>query len=378
MSEADQNFTIGIEEEYLLVDAETRDVATRPPASFMVKCREALSDRVTHEFLQSQVEVGTAVCRSVAEARDQLTELRGTIARIAEAHDLRMIASSTHPWASWHTQAPVDLERYRLLDEEHRAIARRMVICGMHVHAGIADRNLRIDLMNQITYFLPHLLALSTSSPFWEGFNTGLKAFRPTIIGDLPRSGLPEHFETWGDWQELLEMLAETLGIDDASKIWWDIRPSGKHPTLEIRVCDICTRLDDGLTIAALYQSLLTFLYRLRCNNQTWRHYRRILVNENRWRAQRYGCDGKLADFGRRTLTPMSELIEELIGFLAEHADALGCLADVEHARDICARGTSADNQVRIYEAALAAGASEREAQVKVVHWLIEASVEGI
>ena len=378
MSEADQNFTIGIEEEYLLVDAETRDVATRPPASFMVKCREALSDRVTHEFLQSQVEVGTAVCRSVAEARDQLTELRGTIARIAEAHDLRMIASSTHPWASWHTQAPVDLERYRLLDEEHRAIARRMVICGMHVHAGIADRNLRIDLMNQITYFLPHLLALSTSSPFWEGFNTGLKAFRPTIIGDLPRSGLPEHFETWGDWQELLEMLAETLGIDDASKIWWDIRPSGKHPTLEIRVCDICTRLDDGLTIAALYQSLLTFLYRLRCNNQTWRHYRRILVNENRWRAQRYGCDGKLADFGRRTLTPMSELIEELIGFLAEHADALGCLADVEHARDICARGTSADNQVRIYETALAAGASEREAQVKVVDWLIEASVEGI
>jgi carboxylate-amine ligase len=344
----------------------------------MAKCREALGERVTHEFLQSQVEVGTAVCRSLAEARDQLTELRGTIARIAEAHDLRMIAASTHPWASWHTQAPVDLERYRLLDEEHRAIARRMVICGMHVHAGIADRNLRIDLMNQITYFLPHLLALSTSSPVWEGFNTGLKAFRPTIIGDLPRSGLPEHFETWGDWQELLGMLDETLGIDDASKIWWDIRPSGKHPTLEVRVCDVCTRLDDGLTIAALYQSLLSFLYRLRSNNQTWRHYRRILVNENRWRAQRYGCDGRLADFGRRTLTPMSELMEELIGFLAEHADALGCLADVERARDICARGTSADNQVRIYEEALAAGASERDAQVKVVDWLIEASVEGI
>jgi glutamate---cysteine ligase / carboxylate-amine ligase len=378
MSEADQNFTIGIEEEYLLVDAETRDVATRPPASFMAKCREALGDRVTHEFLQSQVEVGTAVCRSLAEARDQLTELRGTIARIAEAHDLRMIAASTHPWASWHTQAPVDLERYRLLDEEHRAIARRMVICGMHVHAGIADRNLRIDLMNQITYFLPHLLALSTSSPFWEGFNTGLKAFRPTIIGDLPRSGLPEHLETWGDWQELLGMLDETLGIDDASKIWWDIRPSGKHPTLEVRVCDVCTRLEDGLTIAAIYQSLLSFLYRLRSNNQTWRHYRRILVNENRWRAQRYGCDGKLADFGRRTLTPMSELIEELIGFLAEHAEALGCLADVERARDICARGTSADNQVRIYEEAVSAGASERDAQARVVDWLIEASVEGI
>jgi carboxylate-amine ligase len=340
----------------------------------MSRCKDILGPKVTHEFLQSQVEVGTGVCATVAEARADLRALRRAIAEAASEFGLRMIASSTHPWAHWREQEPVDMERYRILGAEHRSLARRMAICGMHVHAGIADPDLRVDLMSQVSYFMPHLLALSTSSPFWEGHDTGLKAFRPIIIGDLPRSGLPETFESWSDWTELLDVLAETGMVTDPSKIWWDMRPSAKHPTLEIRICDICTFVEDGLTIAALYQSILAFLYHLKSSNQRWRHYRRLLILENKWRAQRYGVDAELADFGKRKVVPMPELIDELIELLSPHARELGCLAEIEHARTIVRRGTSADHQLRVYNAALAAGATDHEAQVGVVDWLIAQS----
>jgi carboxylate-amine ligase len=369
-----ETFSIGVEEEYLLVDPETRALAKLQPPGFMGRCKEILGPKVTHEFLQSQVEIGTGICATIAEARADLLALRQAIAEAAREFGLRMIASSTHPWAHWREQEPVDMERYRIIGAEHRSLARRMAICGMHVHAGIADPDLRVDLMSQVSYFMPHLLALSTSSPFWEGHDTGLKAFRPIIIGDLPRSGLPETFESWSDWTELLEVLAETGMVTDPSKIWWDLRPSAKHPTLEIRICDICTFVEDGLTIAALYQSILAFLYHLKSNNQRWRHYRRVLILENKWRAQRYGVDAELADFGKRTLVPMSELTDELIELLRPHAQALGCLAEVEHARTIVRRGTSADHQLRVYNAALAAGATDHEAQVAVVDWLIAQS----
>ena len=207
----------------------------------MARCKERLPGRVTHEFLQSQVEIGTGVCDTIGAARAELRELRETVAETAREFGMRMIASSTHPWAHWREQVPVDMDRYRILGAEHQSLARRMAICGMHVHAGIEDADLRVDLMSQVSYFMPHLLALSSSSPFWEGHDTGLKAFRPIIIGDLPRSGLPEIFESWNDWQELLQVLAETGMVTDPSKIWWDMRPSAKHPTLEIRICDICT-----------------------------------------------------------------------------------------------------------------------------------------
>ena len=253
-----------------------------------------------------------------------------------------------------------------------------MVICGTHVHAGIEDPKLRIELMRQVSYFLPHLLALSTSSPFWEGFSTGLKAFRPTIFGNLPRSGLPEDFESFADWTEMLELLADTGLCDDPTKIWWDVRPSAKHPTLEMRICDMCTRLEDTLAITAMYQSILAFLYHLRAGNQSWRRYRRIFLAENKWRAQRYGIEGSLADLGRRTLVPVADLTEELIALVAEHADALGCLEQVEHARTIVRNGTSADNQLRVHQAALKEGLGEQEAQTRVVDWLIEATLEGV
>jgi carboxylate-amine ligase len=371
-------FTMGVEEEYLLVDPQTRDLASRQPQGFMQRCQEAMGSQVTHEFLQSQVEIGTSVCHTVSEVRQELVRLRRTVSDIAREFGLCMIAASTHPWATWHQQVPVEMERYRILTESHQGLARRMVICGTHVHAGIEDPRLRIDLMNQVTYFMPHLLALSTSSPFWEGFDTGLKAFRPTIFGNLPRSGLPEQFESFSDWNEMLELLAETGLCDDPTKIWWDIRPSAKHPTLEMRICDMCTRVEDTITIAALYQASLALLYHLRADNRTWRRYRRIFLAENKWRAQRYGIQGSLADLGRRTLVPLPELIEELIGMLTEHARELGSLPEVEHARTIIADGTSADHQLRVYKQALANGADEREAQVRVVDWLIEASLEGI
>ena len=369
-----ETFSIGIEEEYLLVDPETRALAKLQPPGFMKRCKEILGPKVTHEFLQSQVEIGTGVCATISEARADLLALRQAIAEAAQEFGLRMIASSTHPWAHWREQEPVDMERYRIIGAEHRSLARRMAICGMHVHAGIADPDLRVDLMSQVSYFMPHLLALSTSSPFWEGHDTGLKAFRPIIIGDLPRSGLPEIFEGWSDWTELLEMLAESGMVTDPSKIWWDMRPSAKHPTLEIRICDICTWVEDGLTIAALYQSILAFLYYLRSHNLRWRHYRRLLILENKWRAQRYGVDAELGDFGKRAVVPMAELTDELIELLRPHATALGCLAEVEHARTIVRRGTSADQQLRVYNAALGAGASDHDAQVAVVDWLISQS----
>ncbi|MEZ5932125.1 MAG: carboxylate-amine ligase [Alphaproteobacteria bacterium] len=370
------DITIGIEEEYLLVDPETRELKAKPPKGFMDRLQDRLGPKAMHEFLQSQVEIGTEVCSTIDQARAELVELRKTVASTAEDFGMRMIAASTHPWSHWSDQEPVDMERYRLIVSENQTLARRMAICGMHIHAGIEDRDRRIELMSQASYFMPHLLALSASSPFWEGHDTGLKAFRPIIVGDLPRSGLPETFASWNDWCELLDDLEVTGMCTDASKIWWDLRPSARHPTLEIRICDICTWVEDGLTIAALYQSILAFLHSLREANQSWRHYRRILINENKWRAQRDGTEARLADLGKRVVLPLAELIDEMVELLHPFAERLGCVAELEHARVIARRGSSADHQLRIYKDALAAGADEREAQTAVVDWLIRESVQ--
>ncbi|MCB2055559.1 MAG: carboxylate-amine ligase [Geminicoccaceae bacterium] len=372
------SLTLGVEEEYLIVERATGSLSKVPPPGFMAHCREALGEQVTHELLQAQVEIGTSVCRDVDQVRKELGGLRRTVANCAADHGLALVAASTHPSASWRDQQRVDLDRYRLLSEDFQAVARRLVVCGMHVHAGVEDDDLRIDLMNQAGYFLPHLLALSTSSPFWEGQETGLKSFRPTIFGDLPRTGTAETFESFSDWSSLLEVMRATGLVDDPTKIWWDVRPSAKHPTLEMRICDICTRLEDTLCIVALYQSLLAFLYNLRGANQTWRRYRRLLIEENKWRAQRYGVAGTLADYGRRKLVPVAELIDELIDFLAPYAEDLGCRAEIEHARTIVRVGTSADRQMALYHAALAAGADAAQARKAVIDWLVEASLDGV
>jgi carboxylate-amine ligase len=372
------DFTVGIEEEYLLVDRATRDVVQDPPPELLAECERELAGQVAPEFLRSQIEIGTGICRTMQEARADLARLRGTVARVADRFGMAPIAASTHPFARWDVQKTTERKRYQTLHRDLQGVARRLLICGLHVHVGLGDDELRVDLMNQIHYFLPHLLALSTSSPFWGGKNTGLKSYRISVFDGMPRTGLPDQFESWGEYRQHVDMLVATGLIEDATKLWWDVRPSDRFATLEMRIADICTRLDDGIAIASLYRCLLRMLWRLKRNNQRWRVYARLLVNENRWRAQRYGTDEGLVDFGRREIVPYGDLLEEIIALVAEDAEAFGCTAEIAHARTILKRGTSAHAQCHVFSEATAVGATRREALNAVVDWLIAETVNGI
>ena len=372
------SFTIGIEEEYLIVDRDTGNLIEQSPATMLPECEKLLEGQVTPEFFQSQIEVGTRVCRTLDEARQDLAHLRRTVAQVADDHSLAIIAASTHPHGRWGRQRHTEKDRYRILYEDMGAVARRMVISGMHVHVGIEDDDLRIDLMNQATYILPHLLALSTSSPLWEGEDTGLKSYRIAVWNELPRTGLPEYFDSFGEYVRHVNVLVEAGVIEDSTKIWWDIRPSHRFSTVEMRIADICTRLEDGLCIAALYRCWMRMLWRLRTDNQRWRAYANLLISENRWRAQRYGTDGGLIDFGEGRVVPYPELLDELIGMVEEDAAHFGCEAEVEHARTILERGTSAHRQCRAYEDALEAGKSRDEAIKAVVDLLIQETLADV
>jgi carboxylate-amine ligase len=371
-------FTVGIEEEYLLVDLRSRDLANDPPHTLVEECHQLCGGQVSPEFLRSQIEIGTKVCRTIPEAKADLKRLRRTVVDVARNHGLAPIAASTHPFGRTIEQRHTDKDRYLALAKEMQAAARRMLICGMHVHIGLDDNEQRIDLMNQLSYFLPHFLSLSTSSPFWEGEQTGFRSFRLTIFNALPRTGLPERFASWGEYQRHIDTLIRTGLIADTSKIWWDMRPSWRYPTLETRIMDCCTSVDDSACLAALVQSTLRMLYRLRTGNQQWRMYPDMLLAENRWRAMRYGFDEGLLDLARAELVPFPELLEELIDLIRDDAIALGCLAEVEHARAIVRRGTSAHRQVRVWEEAKARGASEREALCAVVDWLVHETASGL
>lgn len=373
----DPPLTIGIEEEYLLVDLETRDLAADPPPELMRACEEALGDRVATEFLRCQIEVGTPVCATMAEARAELCRLRHTIAEKARPLGLAPIAASIHPFARWSDQRATDKPRYQGIAESLQVVGQRLMICGMHVHIGVEEDDLRIDLFNQLAYFLPHLLALSTSSPFWQGRPAGLKSYRLAVFDSLPRSGIPERFDSWGAFVRFVDVLVKAGVIEDATKIWWDLRPSVKYPTLEMRVTDVCTRLDDAVAVAAAYRCIARMLWRLRRNNQRWRTYPAALIRENRWLAQRFGTKGELIDFGRGALIPYHDLAEELIDLLAEDAVALGCVAEIERLRKIASEGTSADRQVAVFRAALEAGADEAEALRAVVDHLVAETLEG-
>jgi glutamate---cysteine ligase / carboxylate-amine ligase len=372
------DFTLGIEEEYFLVDRRTRDVAGDPPPEMLAECEALLAGQVGPEFLRSQIEVGTRVCANLAEARADLRHLRGTVAAVAARHGLAPIAAATHPFARWDAQKTTERRRYADLRDDLQGVGRRLAICGLHVHIGIPDDELRIDLLNQASYFLPHLLALSTSSPFWRGDHTGLKSYRLAVFDELPRTGMPERFDSWGEYRRHVDILTAAGLIEDATKLWWDLRPSERFPTLEMRVADSCTTLDDALSIAALFRCLLRMLWRLKRQNQRWRLYARMLLDENRWRAQRYGTDQGLVDFSRGAVVPYAELLEEILTLIEEDARHFGCLGEVSHARRILARGTSAHRQLAVFEAALAAGATRAEALAAIVDWLIEETVHGV
>jgi carboxylate-amine ligase len=371
MSQSEPSFTVGIEEEYLLVDRVSRDLVVDVPDSLMSECEKRLESRVSPEFMRSQIEIGTSKCASIKEAAQELEFLRKTVVEVAAEHGLAPIAASTHPFAAWDAQKHTPKERYDTIARDMQAVVRRLLICGMHVHVGLDDDELRIDLLGQISYFLPHLLVLSTSSPFWRGENTGLKSYRLSVFDEMPRTGLPEVFDSYEDYQRHVDALVGAGVIEDATKMWWDVRPSARFPTLEVRVNDICTRLEDGVTIAALYVCLLRMLYRLKRANQRWRRYANMLVQENRWRAQRYGIDEGLIDFGRGEIVPYADLLEEILDLTEVDALALDCLEEARQARQILKRGTSAHRQVAIYEAAVAEGADRREALEKVVDFLI-------
>jgi len=370
-------FTLGIEEEYLLVDRESRDLVQEPPHDILERCEQLLRGQVSPEFLKCQIEVETNVSKTVREAGEDLRHLRRTVADVAAQYGLAPIAASTHPFAKWMSQEHTAKERYDVLARDFAGVGRRLVICGMHVHVGIEDEDLRIDLMNQMTYFLPHLLALSTSSPFWTGEDMGMMSFRLAVWDSLPRTGLPDRFGSWGEYQRLVAQIVNAGLIEDGTKIWWDLRPSARFPTLEMRITDMCTRLDDALAVAALYQCLLSMLYRLRTSNQRWRIYPPCLVLENRWRAQRYGVQGDLVDFGLGEVVPYRDLLDELLDLVREDAELLDCVAEVEHARDIGRRGTSAHRQLTVYNEAVEQGASKQEALSAVVDALIEETILG-
>ena len=364
-------WTMGIEEEYLLVDRDTGELISTQPPGLFDRVTELRYGLVSHELFDSQIEIGTGICEDVKQLRADVGLLRWAVNEAAEEYGLAPIASSTHPIARWKRQQITEGERYQALTQDLQAITRRMIISGMHVHVGIEDPELRVDLMNQVTYFLPHLLALSTSSPFWEGTDTGLKSYRISVFSSLPRTGLPEKLVSWADFQRLVQVLVRAGVIEDSTKIWWHIRPSERYPTLEMRVTDLPTKMEDTVAIAALYVCLLRMLWRSKMENRRRPAYANFLIAENLWRAQRYGVGGEMIDLARGALVPVPDLVEEIVELVWPDAQALGCTEEIEHIRVICRRGTSADRQLAVYNQALACGATGDEAIKAVVDALI-------
>ena len=362
-------FTLGIEEEFQIIDPETRELRSHV-VEFLEEGRMLLGEQIKPEMIQSQIEVGTGVCNNIQEARADITRLRSIISSLAQKNGLKIVAASTHPISRWQDQKIFDDVRYELLIEELQTVARSLLIFGLHVHVGIADRERQIHIMNASRYFLPHVLALTTSSPFWMGHNTGLKSYRSEIFKKFPRTDIPDHFDSYGGFQRYVELLVKTGCINDGKKIWWDCRPHPYFPTLEFRICDIPTRVDDTIAIAALFQAIVAKLTKLLEKNLGFRLYRRMLIQENKWRAVRYGLDGKMIDFGKQKEVPTRDLVRELLDFVDDVLDDLGSRKEVEHIHTILERGTSADEQLRVY--------NETNDLKAVVDRLMELTVENV
>ncbi len=362
-------YTLGIEEEFQIVDPQTRELRSRV-SEILEEGMMLLGEQVKPEMIQSMIEVGTGICRNIEEARKDITNLRAIISSLARKKGLAIVAASTHPISHWQDQKIFDDQRYELLVEEIQMVARSLLIFGLHVHVGIEDKDRSIHIMNAARYFLPHVLALTTSSPFWLGINTGLKSYRSEVFKKFPRTDIPDHFDSYGAFQRYIDLLVKTNCIDNGKKIWWDVRPHPFFPTLEFRVCDIPTRVDDTLAVAALFQAIVCKLDRLIDKNLGFRLYRRALIQENKWRAVRWGLDGKMVDFGKQKEVPVRDLILELLEFVDDVLDDLGSRKDVEHVHTILERGTSADEQLQVYQ--------ETGSLQAVVDRLIERTMENV
>jgi carboxylate-amine ligase len=378
---------IGIEEEYQIIDPHTREL-TSYIQEFLQRGR-VLGHRIQQEFMQSQVEIGTHICKSVQEARSEIMHLRRTLVDIADSAGLQIASAGTHPFSHWRDQVIADSERYVEFVDDMQQVVRSLLIFGIHVHIGFGDspeqREMMITVMNQVRYFMPHILALSSSSPFWMGQDTGLKSYRSIVFRSLPRTGLPMEFRSWSEYESFINTLVRVgaLGrtaasMADATRIWWDVRPHPRYNTLEFRICDSATTLDEVICLAALFQAIVAKLVRLRQQNVMWRIYRRDLINENKWRAVRYGVEGKLIDFGKVQEVAFPALVDELIDFLDDVVDELGSREAVEYARVIARRGSSADRQLRVFREQRTAGASERDALVAVVDHLVRETRIGL
>ena len=342
-------FTIGIEEEYQVVDPQTRELRSYI-TQILERGQVILREQIKPEMHQSIVEVGTQPCRTIQQARAEVVRLRGTVAALAAQHNLRIVAAGTHPISSWMNQEITPFERYKGVVEEMQELALRLLIFGMHVHVGMPDNETTIQVMNVVRYFLPHVLALSTSSPFWMGRNTGFKSYRSSIFSNFPRTGIPSSFTSYAEFENYINLLIKTKSIDNAKKIWWDVRPHPTFGTLEFRVCDIATRVDECIALAALLQAIVVKVYSMFEQNTTFRVYRRPLINENKWRAQRYGLEGKLIDFGKRDEVDAKVLMHELVAFVDDVVDELGSRKDVEYILKIVEGGSSADRQLAIFK----------------------------
>ena len=364
------SLSIGIEEEYMTIDPATRDLRSHIQAEIIEKGKLQMRESIKPEMHQSVVEVGTAVCRNIKAAKEELKKLRRHMIGLARDNGLRLAAAGTHPFADWRQQEIYPDVRYRTMVEDMQLVARANLIFGLHVHIGVEDREAAIHLMNAARYFLPHILALSTNSPFWVGMNTGLKSYRCKVFDKFPRTNIPDYFPSWGEYESFIQLLVKTNCIDNAKKIWWDIRPHPFFNTLEFRICDIPMRVEESIALAALIQATVAKLYKLYTANQGFRLYRRALIMENKWRASRYGLEGKLIDFGKQTEVPVRELVLEYLAFVDDVADELDSRQELQYIHEILKSGTGADRQLRVFQ--------ETQDLKKVVDFIMEETESGL
>jgi len=363
-------FTLGIEEEYQTIDPETRELRSHVQTEILSKGKLRQGERVKPEMHQSVVEVGTPVCRDIKEARENVVELRREMIDLAREAGMLLAAGGTHPFSDWRSQEIYDDARYHTLVEDLQLVARANLIFGLHVHVGVEDRETTIQLMNAARYFLPHLLALSANSPFWLGMKTGLKSYRCKVFDKFPRTNIPDTFSSWADFDNYVNLLIKTNCIDNAKKIWWDLRPHPFFSTLEFRICDIPMRLDETLAIAALIQATVAKLHKLLMKNQTFRIYNRALIMENKWRASRYGIDGKLIDFGKQVEIDERDLIREYLEFVDDVVDELGSREEINYVHQMLEQGTGADRQLKVF--------AETGDLKKVVDFMVEETKTGL
>jgi glutamate---cysteine ligase / carboxylate-amine ligase len=364
------SLSIGIEEEYQTIDPETRDLRSHIQMEILSKAKLKIAEKVKAEMHQAVVEVGSKVCRDIKEAREDMRNLRREMISLASENGLLLGSASTHPFADWKVQEIYPDERYYRVVEDMQLVARANLVFGLHVHVGIEDRDTAIHIMNSMRYFLPHILALSTNSPFWMGMETGFKSYRSKVFERFPRTGIPDVFANWADYETFVNLLVKTNCIDNGKKIWWDIRPHPFFETIEVRVCDIPMRLDETLAIAALIQATAAMLWKLHASNKSYRIYGRALISENKFRACRYGLDGKLIDFGKEEEVPIRKLMLEYLHLIDDVVDELGSRDEINYIHEMLNMGSGADRQLKVFR--------ETGDLKKVVDFIVEETRVGV